>query len=92
MNLVNPEQNLTPNSAFAQEKVPKDPAAANPINFEDLRQALAMHGLLLGHDFEFAPEPYRAELRGMAKAGIIFEPKAGHWKYVSSEPSGECEF
>ena len=68
------------------------PATVNPINFEDLRHALAVHGLLLGHDFEFAPEPYRAELRGMARAGIIFEPKAGHWRYISSKPSGECEF
>ncbi len=60
------------------------PAQAAPIRLEDLKTALAVHGLLLGHNFEFAPERYRTELGSMAKVGIIFEPKAGHWRYAQS--------
>jgi hypothetical protein len=34
-------------------------------------------GLLLGHDFEFAPEVMRKQLRAIARLGGICEPKLG---------------
>lgn len=55
------------------------------VNIEELKNTLVVHGLLLGHDFEFAPEQFRAELRSMACAGIIFEPRPGSWRFVKPE-------
>jgi hypothetical protein len=41
-------------------------------------------GLILGHEFENAPQAFREALMGMAHAGIIYEPKPGDWRYVEA--------
>ena len=46
-------------------------------------------GLLLGHDFEFAPEVMRKQLRAMARLGDICEPKLGAWRLLHQPEDAE---
>lgn len=73
---IHPEQEIPKNPRTEGVKATKNPKTA----LESLR--IHKEGLILGHKFQYAPEPERAELQSAAQCGDIFEFKPGHWKYL----------
>ena len=53
-------------------------------DWDGIREGLKK-GLILGHEFEHAPAPFRQTLMTMAKNGVIFEPKPGDWRFIKPD-------
>ena len=64
---------------------PQAAEAMQGIAWDGIQEGLRAGGLILGHQFEYAPEQVREALRGMAQAGAIFEPRPGSWRFVKPE-------
>ncbi len=79
-NLFSEQKSLADTQKNVKEAQTSSLPPEQQLSWEAIQKHLGNGGLLLGSDFQFAPEQFREPLRGQSRFGVIYQPREGLWQ------------